>query len=84
MLWGLYAGIVVRRERGDLYYTRDSEIAYCLVKRGLPTVYETHVVPKRGHRLTAARVAVCRGADFVHQAAIRRDGLSCTEGYFLG
>ena len=50
LLWGLYAALMARKEKADLYYTRSSEIAFWLVWLGLPTVYETHVVPKRGRR----------------------------------
>ena len=57
VLWGLYAVLVARKESADLYYTRDSEIAYWLVRLGLPTVYEAHVVPKRGQRWLLQRIA---------------------------
>lgn len=50
-LWGFYAAWVAGREKADLYYTRDSSVAFWLVRLGLPTVYEAHVVPKRGQRL---------------------------------
>ncbi|MGH7770920.1 MAG: glycosyltransferase family 4 protein [Candidatus Binatia bacterium] len=50
LLWGFYAAIAARKEAADLYYTRDAPIAYWLVRLGLPTVYEAHVVPKRGQR----------------------------------
>lgn len=49
-LWGLYVTLVARRKQADLYYTRDSNIASWLVRLGLPTIYEAHVVPKRGQR----------------------------------
>jgi glycosyltransferase involved in cell wall biosynthesis len=58
MLWGLYAALKVRHEQADLfYYTRDSQIAYWLVRLGLATVYEAHVVPKRGQRWLLKRIA---------------------------
>src|SRR5712692_6539555 len=47
MLWGFYAARVARKEKADLYYTRDSTIVYWLLRLQLPTVYEVHVVPKR-------------------------------------
>ena len=50
ILWGLYAALAASKETADLYYTRDSSIAFWLVKLGLPTVYEAHVVPKGGQR----------------------------------
>ena len=56
VLWGLYAARVARREKADLYYTRDITIAYWLVQLGLPTVYEAHVVPKRGQQWLLQRI----------------------------
>lgn len=50
VLWGLYAALMARREKADLYYTRDSAVAYWLLRLELPTVYEAHVVPKRAQR----------------------------------
>ncbi|MGK7905034.1 MAG: glycosyltransferase family 4 protein [Hormoscilla sp.] len=50
-LWGFYAAWIAGREKADLYYTRDITVAFWLVRLGLPTVYEAHVVPKRGQRL---------------------------------
>jgi len=55
-VWGYYAALVARRYRADLYYTRDSIVAYWLVRMGLPTVYEAHVVPKRGQRWLLRRI----------------------------
>lgn len=49
-LWGYYAARVASQEKADLYYTRDSSIAFWLVRLGLPTVCEAHAVPKRGQR----------------------------------
>ena len=59
MLWGLYAALIARRGKVDLYYTRDSKVAYWLVRLGLPTVYEAHVVPKRGQRWFFRQIARC-------------------------
>lgn len=56
VLWGLYAALAARQEHADLYYTRDITIAYWLVKLGLPTIYEAHVVPKRGQRWLLRRI----------------------------
>jgi glycosyltransferase involved in cell wall biosynthesis len=56
-LWGLYAALSARREMADLYYTRDSVVAYWLLRLGLPTVYEEHVVPRRAQRLILRRIA---------------------------
>ncbi len=50
LLWGLYAALLARKEKAELCYTRDIEIAFWLVWMSLPTVYEAHVVPKRGRR----------------------------------
>jgi glycosyltransferase involved in cell wall biosynthesis len=50
MVWGLYAALYARCQRADLYYTRESPAAFWLLQMGLPTVYEAHVVPKRGQR----------------------------------
>ncbi|MEB3830094.1 glycosyltransferase family 4 protein [Phormidium sp. CCY1219] len=49
-LWAFYAAWVAGREKADLYYTRDISLAFWLVRLGLPTIYEAHVVPKRGQR----------------------------------
>ncbi len=57
LLWGLYAALVARKEKADLYYTRNIEIAFWLVWMGLPTVYEAHVVPKGGRRRFLRRIA---------------------------
>jgi glycosyltransferase involved in cell wall biosynthesis len=57
MLWGRYASQVARREKADLYYTRDSAVAFWLIKLGLPTVYEAHVVPKRAQCWLLRRMA---------------------------
>jgi glycosyltransferase involved in cell wall biosynthesis len=57
LLWGLYAALVARKEKADLYYTRNIEIAFWLVQMGLPTVYEAHVVPKRGRSWLLQRIA---------------------------
>jgi glycosyltransferase involved in cell wall biosynthesis len=65
VLWGLYASLAARREKADLYYTRGSEIAYWLVRLGLPTVYEAHGVPKRGQRLLLRRIASHRALRLV-------------------
>lgn len=64
LLWGLYATLVARREKADLFYTRDVTIAYWLVRLRLPTVYEAHVVPKRAQRWLLRRMA--------HRPALRR------------
>lgn len=50
LLWGLYAACRARQEQADVYFTRNSEIAYWLVRMGLSTVYEAHVVPQGGQR----------------------------------
>ncbi|CEP68821.1 Glycosyl transferase, family 1 [Moorella glycerini] len=57
LAWGLYAALVARGEGADVYYTRDSGVAYWLTRIGLPTVYEAHVVPKRGQRWLLQRIA---------------------------
>jgi glycosyltransferase involved in cell wall biosynthesis len=49
-IWGYYAASMARQFRADLYYTRDTTIAYWLVRMGLLTVYEAHVAPNRGQR----------------------------------
>ena len=47
LVWALYAALNARRDRADLYYTRDVAVAYWLVRLNLPTVYEAHTVPNR-------------------------------------
>jgi glycosyltransferase involved in cell wall biosynthesis len=55
-IWGYYAALVARQFRADLYYTRDTTIAYWLVRMGLPAVYEAHVVPNRGQKLLLRKI----------------------------
>jgi glycosyltransferase involved in cell wall biosynthesis len=57
LLWGLYAAIIARKEKADLYYTRESSVAFWLVQMGLPTVYEAHSVPNRGQRVLLQWIA---------------------------
>jgi glycosyltransferase involved in cell wall biosynthesis len=57
MVWGLYAALCARRERADLYYTRESQAAFWLLRMGMPTVYEVHVIPKRGQRWLLQMIA---------------------------
>ena len=57
LIWGLYAVLVARKERADCYYTRDIAIAYWLVRLGLPTDYEAHVVPRWGQYLLLKSIA---------------------------
>jgi len=57
LLWGLYAVLAARMEKADLYYTRDSQLAYWLVRLGLPTVYEAHVVYKLGQKWLLRQIA---------------------------
>lgn len=57
LIWGLYAAIAARKEKADIYFTRDSTTAYWLTKLGLPTVYEAHAVPKRVQRRFLYRIA---------------------------
>ena len=60
LLWGRYAARKAAQEGADLYYTREATIAYWLVRMGLPTVYEAHVVPKRAQRWFIGRLAASR------------------------
>jgi glycosyltransferase involved in cell wall biosynthesis len=57
LLWGLYAALTAAKENADLYYTRDSSIAFWLAQLGLPTAYEAHGIPKRGGRWLLHRLA---------------------------
>jgi glycosyltransferase involved in cell wall biosynthesis len=57
LVWGLYATWCAHREGADLYYTRESSATFWLVRRGLPTVYEGHGVPKRGQRWLLTKIA---------------------------
>jgi glycosyltransferase involved in cell wall biosynthesis len=57
LFWGLFAALAARRERAELYYTRDSAVAYWLGMLGLPMVYEAHAVPKRAQRWLLRRMA---------------------------
>lgn len=64
-LWALYAAMAARSENADIYYTRDSAVAYWLVRFGLPTVYEAHVVPRRGQRWVLQRITEKRSLRLV-------------------
>jgi glycosyltransferase involved in cell wall biosynthesis len=57
LLWGLYAAWISRSKKADIYYTREITIAFWLILLGLPTVYESHVVPQRGQRWLLYRIA---------------------------
>lgn len=57
LMWGLYVAIVARKEKADLYFTRDSQVAYWLVRLGLPTIYEAHLTPRRGQRWLLTAIA---------------------------
>jgi len=50
LLWSFYATQVARKEGADVYYTRETTIAFWLTKAGLPTIYEAHFVHKMGRR----------------------------------
>jgi glycosyltransferase involved in cell wall biosynthesis len=57
LLWGLYAAIVARKEKADLYYTRESSVAFWLAQMDLPTVYEAHNVSNGRQRILLQRIA---------------------------
>ncbi len=56
LLWGLYAVLKARKERADLYYTRDVALAFWLTRLGLPTVFEGHTLPKGTRELLLHRM----------------------------
>jgi glycosyltransferase involved in cell wall biosynthesis len=57
LFWGRYAARAAAAENADVYFTRESATAFWLVKLGLPTIYEAHVVPKRAQRGILRRIA---------------------------
>jgi glycosyltransferase involved in cell wall biosynthesis len=57
LLWGLYAVWVARRMKAELYYTRDTSIAFWLGVLNLAFVYEAHGLPKRGQRWLLQKIA---------------------------
>ena len=57
LLWGLFATTIARRQHAAIYYTRDVEVAYWLVRGGLPTVLELHSIPKRAGRWLLRRIS---------------------------
>jgi len=57
LLWGLCAALKARKERADLYYTRDVALAFWLTRLGLPTVFEGHTLPKRARGWLLRRMA---------------------------
>jgi glycosyltransferase involved in cell wall biosynthesis len=44
-LWSWYVARRAARAGADLYYARDDEVAYWLLRKNLPTVYEAHGIP---------------------------------------
>lgn len=47
ILWALYAVLEAKKEKADLYFTRDLTVAFWLTKLGLPTICEVHTIPKK-------------------------------------
>lgn len=58
LLWAHYAASVAGSLCADIYYTRHETIAFWLARRGVPTVYEAHSLPRRGRRWLLR--AICR------------------------
>lgn len=62
--WGSRAAKKAATRATDLHFTRDVWVAFWLVRRGLPTIYESHDVRQRlGRwllRRTAPRPSLCR------------------------
>src|SRR3990167_9206683 len=46
LMWGWYAAGRARKAAADVYYARDDEVADWLMRRGMPTVYEAHGIPR--------------------------------------
>ncbi len=46
LVWGWYVAGRARKAAADAYYARDDEVAYWLLRRGMPTVYEAHGIPR--------------------------------------
>ncbi len=55
-LWSLYATVSTRKQRADVYYTRNFELAYWLVCMGMPTVLEVHSIPGKGRKWLLQRI----------------------------
>jgi len=55
-LWSLYATMIARRQGADVYYTRSLEIAYWLLRLGMPTVLEVHSVPRKSRKWLLQRI----------------------------
>lgn len=47
VLWSTYAAALVKRAKPDVVMTRDPSLAFTLVRAGLPTIYESLLVPAR-------------------------------------
>jgi glycosyltransferase involved in cell wall biosynthesis len=60
LMWGLYVALAARKEKADLYFTRDSQVAYWLVRLRLPTVYEAHVARGQGQRRLLQAISKAR------------------------
>lgn len=46
-VWGFYAVLKSKKERADVYYTRDLPVTFWLLIFNLPTIYEEHVIPNK-------------------------------------
>ncbi len=58
LLWGLYASLIAKNAfLADLYYTRNSYIAFWLTQLRMPTVYEVHAIPKKGQKYLIQQLA---------------------------
>ena len=56
-IWSLYAAIVARNLKADLYLSREVMIAWWLTRLGLPMVFDAHRVPKGAQRLLLRQIA---------------------------
>jgi len=50
-IWAFFACLCAKRGKGDIYYTRDTVVAFWAVLLGLPVIFELHSVPKRLYRI---------------------------------
>lgn len=55
-LWSFYATVAARKQGADVYYTRSFEMAYWLVRLGMPTILELHSIPKKGRKWLLHRI----------------------------
>jgi len=56
LIWALYATFKAKKLNADIYFTRNSEIAFWLSKLHLPFIYEVHSIPEKAQKRLLAKI----------------------------